>query len=330
MTLLGRLLDRNIPETQIRGTVARRRNARGAGSFSVISAMMWFPLVLALVLTSALATAGPAPARTGPPLQPFPHRETSERSPVSDEARYFVINVRPGLLRVFDTRTRRARDVSVNPACTAVDGTPGRALLACPEGPPSERRDVAFLLRLSNRSISAVPGQSNLSDTRRSWFGIGRYWLRGFAYSATSGKVVGSYLNWRTGEQHYLPDDLDAKELDVDDPGLRRYPPGVIEREGRLSLYGNGAGQLLLGRPGADAPLSGCARSCYGTSLSSSLATWAENDAVRAYDIRARRRLDWALPGTSHTIVHTRSHVLVGIRPSDDDVPKLRWARIRP
>ena len=287
-------------------------------------------LVAAVALT-ALA-AGPAAGKTGPPLQPFPHPETSERPPVSDGARYFVVNARPGLVRVYDTRTGRADDVAVSPNCAAVGGTPGLALLTCAERTTYERHDVAFLLRLSDRSITAPPGQAASTQASTQWLGIGRHWLRGTAYAHGAGKVVGGYLNWRTGEWQSNPDDYDATELDIDEPELAPYPYGVVDSSGALTLrWRLPDWDLLLTGSGPSALLRRCGRPgpCANATLSAGLVTWSRAGAVHAYDARGRRRLGWSLPGTAHSIVHTRTHVLVAVRPDGDDPPTLMWARVR-
>ncbi|HEX8648054.1 MAG TPA: hypothetical protein VF715_14260 [Thermoleophilaceae bacterium] len=279
---------------------------------------------LAVGATAALALLPTAAeARTGPPLQPFPHSVTTPEDPTSDGARYFALNAAPGTVRVFDTETRSVRDVAVGERCRARSGSPGVVLVVC------DQERTPYLLRLATGALHPVPVGPQTTEGIEYWHTVGRHWIAGT--TTTVGKQIEVFVNRRTGERVSRSFDLDAGR-DVDDPKLRPYPRSVFDRDGSLSLRaGDSAdGSLSLLRRGPDTRLT--TRPWRSTQLSAGIVTWTEEPrTVRAYDDRARVRLGWVVdgPATVATSVHTRKHVLVAARSSWGESPRLLWARIR-
>jgi hypothetical protein len=289
----------------------------------------------ALVLAALVAILAPATAqaKTGPPLEPFPHPEVHvDHGPriLSDGSRYFLINARLGVVRIYDTRTAAVHDFEVPDECSAVAATKGIALVTCrnsgtPDGTP-------YLLRLSDRRFYVAPGAEKAGYVV--WYAIGRHWLEGRAGDGV-GKPTTFWLNWRTGKQK-LDDYYSPTYRDRDDPKLRLWPNGLIAREGNLSVWHGKGKSTILRRPGPDARLTTCSEAwgewgC-GANLSSGLVSWIEGTAIRTYDARSKQRLGWYLqgyePDLPHQVVHTRDHILIwAVRPPNSG--DLLWARVR-
>jgi hypothetical protein len=72
--------------------------------------------ILLLAAALVLTVAGPARAvaAVAPPLRPFPVSggNPGTAPPETDGLRYVVVNAAPGVVRIFDTETKKARDVS--------------------------------------------------------------------------------------------------------------------------------------------------------------------------------------------------------------------------
>lgn len=290
--------------------------------------LVWLPAI-ALVL----ALGAPAHAAS-PSFQPFPQGSgTPDASrPESDGLRYVVINAEPGVVRVFDTESKTARDVAVRPECTMRGVTVNFALVGCTDDPRP------FLLRLRTGAMRAVGPSQAPADFE--WFDIGRNWIQGgYHYN----RPVTVYENWRTGEDGGSYDGFEGPALDLDAPKLTEYSRShsVFVRNGssvlkdvlgrnprhqRLVLVTAGGGRVLL---------SDCVKGCHSGRLSAGLASWAESESlVLVYDALTHRRLRLTAdePGTlpRFMVGHTRRYVVAGLASDQPPyTPHLVWARVR-
>ena len=286
--------------------------------------------VLMLVALAALLVPASSAAKTGPPLEAFPHQGTRpHHSPdlASDGARYFVINSAAGLVRVYDTVTDGTYEVAMPEACSVKAAEAAVALVDCLPTPTGDRQGP-FLLDLMDGRLRAPANADDADADADYWTDIGRHWIRGITGSGI-GKPMDVWFNWRTGRRVLSDETTPARDLDH--PKLRRWDFRVLDRDGSLSIRTARPLRLVLGRPGPDAVLSRCSGECSQPTLSAGLVTWREDSVVRSYDARRRTRLGWYLDGYDpdrfHEVVHTRYHVLVAAQR--DGGADLLWARAR-
>jgi hypothetical protein len=240
-----------------------------------------------------------------------------------DRERFAVWGPQSGPLTVRHMRTGEDRVLSIAPGCVLTDAAYGFALLSCTD---------------ESRVINLVSGRTpfigRISDMGTdsyccSYYAIGRHWLEG------EGRGLGHpyhfHVNWRTRESHRDVSgnvDLDNREFrQVPGGGFvaDHDPPFTLKRRRIFDAEHREVGlELLLIRRGRGSfvrRLSRCRRGCGYPQLASGIATWFEDDAPVAYDLRAGIRHAIRFRGARERFSQLRAtstHVVFGTRELGD------------
>lgn len=269
--------------------------------------------LLAFAIVVGLATVPPSEAPAAVVL-----RGTQAPSVQSDGLRYVAYSPRADVIRVRDTRLRKAFDV-VARGCFPSAVRFNLVLVSC-------IRDGArrpYLLSVRTRRLTQVKGALDGAIYEF----LGRYWLGG--YYCDGRACGGAYLNRRTGE--HRGSGAQGPRRDPDTPDLRPIDPEVedtvtFQRARSLVLFQREVDSALelrrLDRDGAvqgRRVLSRCAKACSWPQLGGGLVTWTEGRRAYVFDIRRVRRSSWRFPrldgagGLALKARHTRQALFVEV-----------------
>jgi hypothetical protein len=269
---------------------------------------------LAAAVVALFAVATPAVGDT--PTRSLLHSDTSIDLR-SDGGRYLAYQNDLTRLEIYDTSTRRTREVPLGDECELHDMAAGRIIVSC------TLRERGFLIRASSGKKTRLPG-------RIDWIALGRRWAGGYANNGTATRFA-DLRTLRVVRGGSMPADLDGAKP-------KPLPFGVQSRthEGKLTLEWFTKtfsppfeSRLTLTRQRVRRKpqrlLAVRMHAWPGSfELGSGMVTWSRGSTAHGFDVARRKRLTWTFPGAvpndrqkSVHVAHTEHHVFFAVPVAD-------------